>query len=185
MTISSGKFIWYDQMSSDLPGSEKFYSEVVGWSLAPNTMNDQAYTLLAVGKTMVGGLMPIPADAAKSGARPTWMGYISVDNVDAYARKLTAAGGTIFRDPTDIPNVGRFAVVGDPHDAGFVLFRPNGEPPPGGPPAPGTPGTIGWHELQAGDLNSAFAFLFRPVRLDEIGRNRHGADGGLPDIQYR
>jgi hypothetical protein len=32
------------------------------------------------------------------------------------------------------------------------------EPPPGGPPAPGTPGTIGWHELQAGDLNSAFAF---------------------------
>ena len=103
MTISSGKFIWYDQMSNDLPGSEKFYSEVVGWSLAPNTMNDQAYTLLAVGKTMVGGLMPIPADAAKSGARPTWMGYISVDNVDAYARKLTAAGGTIFRDPTDIP----------------------------------------------------------------------------------
>ena len=113
------------------------------------------------------------------------MGYISVDNVDSYARKVTAAGGAIFRDPTDIPNVGRFAVVGDPHDAGFVLFRPNGEPPPGGPPAPGTPGTIGWHELQAGDLNSAFAFLFRPVRLDEIGRNRHGADGDLPDIQYR
>jgi len=178
MTISSGKFIWYDQMSNDLPGSEKFYSEVVGWSLAANTMNDQAYTLLAVGKTMVGGLMPIPADAAKSGARPTWMGYISVDNVDAYARKLTAAGGTIFRDPTDIPNVGRFAVVGDPHDAGFVLFRPNGEPPPGGPPAPGTPGTIGWHELQAGDLNSAFAFysgLFGWTKSDAIAMGPMGA----------
>ena len=178
MTISSGKFIWYDQMSNDLPGSEKFYSEVVGWSLAPNTMNDQAYTLLAVGKTMVGGLMPIQADAAKSGARPTWMGYISVDNVDAYARKLTAAGGTIFRDPTDIPNVGRFAVVGDPHGAGFVLFQPNGEPPPGGPPAPGTPGTIGWHELQAGDLNSAFAFysgLFGWTKSDAIDMGPMGA----------
>jgi hypothetical protein len=53
------KFIWYDQMSNDLPGSERFYSEVIGWSLAANTMNDQAHTLLAVGKTMVGGLMPI------------------------------------------------------------------------------------------------------------------------------
>jgi len=120
MTISSGKFIWYDQMSNDLPGLEKFYSEVVGWSLAANTMNDQAYTLLTVRKTMVGGLMPMPADAAKSGAQPAWMGYISVDNVDACARKVTAAGGAIFRGPTDIPNVGRFAVVGDPHGAGFI-----------------------------------------------------------------
>jgi hypothetical protein len=32
------------------------------------------------------------------------------------------------------------------------------------------------HELQA-YLNSAFAFLFRPVRPDEIGRNRQGAEG--------
>ena len=36
-----GKLVWYDQMSNDLPGSEKFYSKVVGWSLAPNTMNAQ------------------------------------------------------------------------------------------------------------------------------------------------
>ena len=55
-----GKFVWYDQMSNDLPGSEKFYSKVVGWSLAPNTMNAQKYTLLKTGETMVGGLMPIP-----------------------------------------------------------------------------------------------------------------------------
>ena len=51
------------------------------------------------------------------------MGYISVDNVDTHAGKVTAAGGAIFRP--DIPNVGRFAVVGNPHGAGFVLFRPN------------------------------------------------------------
>ena len=55
-----GKFVWYDQMSNDLPGSEKFYSKVVGWDLAPNTMNAQKYTLLKVGDNMVGGLMPIP-----------------------------------------------------------------------------------------------------------------------------
>ena len=51
-----GKFVWYDQMSNDLPGSEKFYSKVVGWSLAPNTMNAQKYTLLKTGENMVGGL---------------------------------------------------------------------------------------------------------------------------------
>ena len=51
-----GKFVWYDQMSNDLAGAEKFYSKVVGWSLAPNTMNAQKYTLLKTGETMVGGL---------------------------------------------------------------------------------------------------------------------------------
>jgi predicted enzyme related to lactoylglutathione lyase len=50
------------------------------------------------------------------------MGYISVDNVDTHAGKVTAAGGAIFRP--DIPNVGRFAVVGNPHGAGFVPVPP-------------------------------------------------------------
>ena len=79
-------------MSNDLPGAEKFYSKVAGWSLAPNTMNAQTYTLLKAGQDMVGGLMPIPEDAAKMGVRPTWMGYIAVNDVKAYADKVKAAG---------------------------------------------------------------------------------------------
>ena len=62
-----GKFIWYDQMSNDLSGAEAFYTKVVGWTAAPNTMNDQRYTILKAGETSVGGLMPIPEDAAKMG----------------------------------------------------------------------------------------------------------------------
>ena len=94
-----GTFVWYDQMSNDLPGAEKFYSKVVGWSLAPNTMNAQTYTLLKAGQDMVGGLMPIPEDAAKMGVRPAWMGYIAVNDVKAYADKVKAAGGAIYREP--------------------------------------------------------------------------------------
>ncbi len=123
----SGKFVWYDQMSNDLPGSEKFYSKVVGWSLAPNTMNAQKYTLLKTGENMVGGLMPIPEDAAKMGVRPAWMGYIAVDDVKKYADKVKAAGGAIHRPPTEIPNIGTFAVVGDPSGAGFLLFKGDGD----------------------------------------------------------
>ncbi|HLY00295.1 MAG TPA: VOC family protein, partial [Roseiarcus sp.] len=106
-----GKFVWYDQMSNDLPGAEKFYSKVVGWSLAPNTMNAQKYTLLKAGETMVGGLMPIPEEAARMGARPAWMGYIAVDDVTKYADKVKGAGGAIHRPPTEIPNVGTFAIA--------------------------------------------------------------------------
>jgi uncharacterized protein len=149
-----GKFVWYDQMSNDLPGSEKFYSKVVGWSLAPNTMNAQKYTLLKAGGTMVGGLMPIPEDAA--GVRPAWMGYIAVDDVKAYADKVKAAGGAIHRPPTAIPSVGTFAVAADPSGAGFLLFKGDGDEAPERDPT--KPGHFGWHELHGGDSGKSFAF---------------------------
>ncbi len=150
-----GKFVWYDQMSNDLAGAEKFYSKVVGWSLEPNTMNAQTYTLLKTGDTMVGGLMPIPPEAA--GVRPAWMGYIAVDDVKTFADKVKAAGGAIHRPPTEIPNVGAFAVAGDPSGAGFLLFKGNegGEAPK---PDPTKPGYVGWHELHGGDPEKSFAF---------------------------
>jgi uncharacterized protein len=151
-----GKFIWYDQMSNDLPGAEKFYSKVVGWTIAPNTMNAQRYSLLKTGDEMVGGLMPIPEDAAKMGVRPAWMGYIAVDDVKAYADKVKASGGAIHRPPTEIPNVGTFAVASDPSGAGFLLFKGNGEAAPAQDPM--KPGHVGWHELHGGDPEQSFAF---------------------------
>src|SRR5574337_1864668 len=92
-----GKFTWYDQMSNDLPGAEKFYSKVVGWTLAPTTMNAQKYTLLKAGETTVGGLMAIPEEAARMGVSPAWTGYVAVDDVKAYADEVKAQGGTVQR----------------------------------------------------------------------------------------
>ncbi len=150
----NGTFVWYDQMSHDPAAAGAFYGKVVGWDLAPNSMNDQPYTLLKAGAAMVGGLMPIPADA--QGVRPAWMGYIAVDDVAAYSDKVRAAGGTIHRGPQEIPNVGTFAVAGDPHGAGFLLFKGNGDGTI--TPEQAAPGHIGWHELHAGDGPNAFAF---------------------------
>ena len=149
-----GAFVWYDQMSNDLPGSERFYAKVVGWTLAPNAMNDQRYTLLKAGDAMIGGLMPIPEHAA--GVPPAWMGYVAVDDVAAYADRVKAAGGTIRRGPTEIPNVGTFAIAGDPDGAGFLLFRGSGGEAPAYDPKGS--GHVGWRELNAGDGPKAFAF---------------------------
>ena len=100
--------------------------------------------------------MPIPEDAAKMGARPAWMGYIAVDDVKKYADKVKAAGGVIHRPPTEIPNVGTFAVAGDPSGAGFLLFKGDGGEAPMQDPM--KPGHIGWHELHGGDPEKSFAF---------------------------
>ena len=118
------KFVWYDVMTTDLQAAEVFYRKAIGWETKDSGMPGHAYTLLSAGPTMVGGMMPIPEEAARNGARPAWSGYIAVDDVDAYADKVKAAGGAIHRPPTDIPEVGRFAVAADPQGAVFFLFKP-------------------------------------------------------------
>src|SRR5262249_56120974 len=111
-----------------------------------------------------GGLLAIPEDAARGGVLPAWMGYVAVDDVDVYAKRVKAAGGTVHRGPEDIPGVGRFAVAGDPHGAGFMLFKGMGDEAPTPAPA-GTPGHIGWRELPPGHPQGALAFHSPPFRL--------------------
>ena len=157
MTGKAGHFVWYDVMTSDTKAAQSFYCSVIGWEAKDSGMTDRAYTLFSAGPVTVGGLMPIPDEARAMGARPGWTGYIAVDDVDAYAARVKAAGGAVHRAPDDIPGVGRFAVVADPHGAVFILFKGASDE---GPPAavPGTPGHVGWHELHAGDGEKAFAF---------------------------
>jgi predicted enzyme related to lactoylglutathione lyase len=187
MTTQQGKFVWYDVMTSDSKAAEAFYRSVIGWDAKDSGMPNGGYTLLSAGSSMVAGLMPIPPEACAHGAKPSWSGYIGVDDVDTMAARVTAAGGAIHRAPQDIPGVGRFAVAADPHGAGFVLFHPNGEAP-SPPPPPNAPGHVGWHELRAGDRESDFAFysgLFGWTKADAIDMGPMGvyqifATGGAP-----
>ena len=132
MTGKAGHFVWYDVMTSDTKAAQSFYCSVIGWDAKDSGMTDRSYTLFSAGPVMVGGLMPIPDEARAMGARPAWTGYIAVDDVDAYAERVKAAGGAVHRAPDDIPGVGRFAVVADPHGAVFILFKGASDE---GPPA--------------------------------------------------
>jgi predicted enzyme related to lactoylglutathione lyase len=42
-------------------------------------------------------------------------------NVDDTAKQAVALGGKIHKEPTDIPKVGRFAVIADPQGAAFAI----------------------------------------------------------------
>ena len=84
------------------------------------------------------------------------MGYVAVDDVAAYVGKVKEAGGVTHRGPTEIPNVGTFAVAGDPDGAGFLIFKGNSSEAPAYEPM--GLGHVGWRELNAGDGERAFAF---------------------------
>jgi predicted enzyme related to lactoylglutathione lyase len=155
MSGSQGSFVWYELLTSDVAAAKDFYKKVIGWNYQDVPMPGMTYTLLQVGETQVGGLMAVPSEARDAGMRPHWAGYVSVPDVDEAAANVTRAGGTIHRPPTDIPDVGRFAVVADPLGAVFNLFKsPN-------LPARATglvPGYVGWHELHSNDWPKAYNF---------------------------
>ena len=163
MSDLHGQFCWCELMTTDDAAATAFYRDVIGWTPHDSGMPNMRYTILNAGgpngdKTGVGGIMPMPPPLLDGGARPSWVGYVAVDDVDASAGRVTELGGTVHKPAQDIPGVGRFAVAADPHGAVFTLFRPlpSEQAPPA--PAPGTPGHVGWHELHAGDREAAFAF---------------------------
>ncbi|HLI66010.1 MAG TPA: VOC family protein [Caulobacteraceae bacterium] len=163
------RFMWYELQTTDTVAAEAFYKTVVGWTTDKMGEGPLTYTIFNAGRGGVAG-MPIldPGDVA---AGPLWMGYIGVDDVDAYAERVKAKGGTVHIPPADIPGVGRFSMVTDPLGAAFTLFKGN---QPEGPPTAqdGETGYFGWHELLAGGPpDVAFGFyadVFGFAKLDSF-----------------
>ncbi len=156
--MSAAHFVWYELMTADAPAAIDFYKQVVGWGTQDSGMPGGIYTLMMVGEAQVAGVMQTPDELKAIGAPSAWSGYVAVDDVDAMAARLLAAGGKVLRPPEDIPgDIGRFAVVADPQNASFMLFKPSRNDPPPMPPA-GAPGTTGWHELRAMDGPAVFDF---------------------------
>jgi len=123
MTNKHGDFIWYELMTSEPDAAQEFYGALVGWTFKFSGQPDMDYRLFSMGDTEVGGLMPLTSEMTDGGARPCWLGYIGVDDVDASVAKIKASGGAVHTEPWDIPGVGRMAFVVDPQGASFYIMK--------------------------------------------------------------
>jgi predicted enzyme related to lactoylglutathione lyase len=169
---SHGRFIWYELLTTDMAAAMAFYTKVVGWGAWDASMPGRPYILFSAGPAPVGGMMLLPDDAHAGGVKPSWIGYVGVDDVDATAERILRLGGAVHVPPTDAADTSRFAIVADPQTARLALFKwlkPGQEPPAD----PGAPGRVGWHELLAADCEKALAFygeLFGWQKADaEVG----------------
>lgn len=159
MTDRTGQFFWYELMTSDPTAAETFYKAVVGWTAEPFG-GDPAmpYTVISGSAGAMGGIMGIPPEAEQCGMKPWWGGYIASADVDADAERLTKAGAEVRRPAEDIPGVGRFAVIGDPGDATFMLLKGESDEEMPAPPPMAT-GHVAWHELHSSDAAASVTFL--------------------------
>lgn len=119
-----GSICWNELWTSDMPGASRFYSAIFGWGLKLTDMG-MPYTEIHNGSEPIGGMFQMDGPDFE-GIPPGWTLYFAVENCDQAADRVVALGGSINTPPTDIPNVGRFAVVNDPQGAVFALIRLNG-----------------------------------------------------------
>jgi uncharacterized protein len=154
---SHGRFVWYELMTTDMAAAKAFYTSVIGWGSQDASMPGFTYTLFTAGETSVSGLMALPADAKRMGAKPIWIGYVGVDDVDVAAAGITRLGGALLVPPTDISDISRISVATDPQMATVAMFKWK-NPGQQQPFDPEKPGHVSWHELLAADWQKAFAF---------------------------
>jgi predicted enzyme related to lactoylglutathione lyase len=143
-------------MTTDVEAAKNFYTEVIGWNTAEWEGGPTPYTMWQVGDDSIGGVMELPEEARKAGAPSHWLAYVAVPNVDETAALAVELGGTVYREPTDIPSVGRFTVLADPLGSPFAAFTPEGDMPLHEGKA--RHGDFSWNELNTTDYEKAFEF---------------------------
>jgi uncharacterized protein len=156
MPNKQGDFIWYELITPDPDAAERFYRPLLGWSVKDSGHPGMDYRILSTADASVGGLMRTPDGM---GMPPAWLGYVAVDDVDAAAAGVKAAGGAVHMGPQDIPNVGRLAFVADPQGAMFYVMRgASDETSLAFASDRPREGHVAWNELMSADQAGAWTF---------------------------
>jgi predicted enzyme related to lactoylglutathione lyase len=142
---------WVDLASSDPAASRQFYGSLFGWDVEVNPDPQYGgYGLARIGgkdAAGIGGMMDPKAPTA-------WSLYIGTDDIEALARRVTDAGGTVVMPPFDVGDQGRMAVFQDPTGAFISSWQGTRM----GGFQTNAPNSYGWGELNARGVDRAVPF---------------------------
>jgi predicted enzyme related to lactoylglutathione lyase len=117
-----GTFVWNELMTRDTDEAVEFFGKTLGWTAKPGDLPDMPYTEFQLNGRSVAGLMPMTGDEWPADLPNHWMVYFGVVDCDAACEKVKELGGLVSVQPTDIPGIGRFAVVSDADGAYFAVM---------------------------------------------------------------
>jgi uncharacterized protein len=160
ITMSSaeirGRFVWHDLLTTDTKAAGRFYPRVAGWKSQPWEKN-ASYTLWVNDTNPLGGVTRMPEEM--SGTPAHWMPHIGTPNIAGTVETARDLGGKVCREVTELPEVGAYAVLGDPQGATFAVYQPGPMPEGSAPPSPAVgEGDFCWHELATTDPDAALNF---------------------------
>lgn len=176
MTNPHGSFIWYELLTADPKAAKAFYDAVVGWNIGEPMPGGMDYRGINAPDGMAGGVMGLNADMLANGAKPIWLGYFGVDDVDAAVASIVADGGQVHLPAFDVPEVGRIAMVSDPQGIPFYVMRGASDQSSTAYQRMGI-GHVSWNELFAPDDAAALAFYGKQFNVTAAGSMPMGEMG--------
>jgi len=140
---------WVDTTQPDPEAAVAFYSGLFGWELE-NVMPPESPQPYFIGRLPGGDVA-----AVSSGEAAAWNTYVWVDDAEATAARVHAAGGTVLMPPGDTGDAGRMAIFADPAGAAFRVWQPGRHR---GAAVVNEPGSLNFNDLNTRDVEAAGAF---------------------------
>jgi predicted enzyme related to lactoylglutathione lyase len=193
MTMANpiGSFVWYELMTPDPDAAAAFYGAVIGWKISaqpsPEAVGVDYRMIVRDDGGMAGGVLKLTDEMIAHKARPWWLPYLYVPDVDTAVAAIEAEGGKVAMPATDLP-VGRIAMVIDPQSVPIYLITP--VPPPGQPDAATdvfdehAAQRVRWNELASPDLDGSLAFYAAHFGFEFNERMPIGAMGDYCFVEH-
>ena len=164
-TYPSGVPCWVDTEQPDVDAARRFYEGLFGWTFQDAMPADAParYLIASLDGKDVAAIGSAEVDAGAE-----WNTYIAVDDADATAAAVRAAGGPITREAVDVGPAGRLAVCADSRGVRFRLWRARRRL---GAQVVNEPGSWNFSDLHTGDPAAAAAF-YAPLfgwEFDDVG----------------
>lgn len=178
--VGDGFIVWYDVMSVDEAATSTFYSALFGWDFSSDPRPNDGYRMAMFQGQGFGGSMPWQTENGRS----AWMIYIQVTGIEELVARAREQGASIYVELMEIPDVGKFAMLGDPTGAALYLLELLPQRRAVSTGYGRGPGHIIWNELITTDIAQAAAFYrdivgweLVPMSDDPLGYTVAKVDG--------
>jgi predicted enzyme related to lactoylglutathione lyase len=142
---------WVDLSSTDAEASRDFYAKVFGWKVDVDPDPQYGgYALARLGDQDVAGIGPAMAPNTPT----VWNIYIGTSDIEALAKRVQSADGTVIAAPFDVGDQGKMAVFQDPSGAYISAWQGSRM----GGFQTDAPNSFGWAELNARGIDKATPF---------------------------
>jgi hypothetical protein len=187
-SYAPGTFCWADLGTTDASAAQEFYTGLFGWDAdALPAGEGGVYVMFRKDGRDVAALYEM-GESERNQLNAHWSSYVSVEDVEATARRAGELEAAIVAEPFDVMDSGRMAVLRDPTGAHVHLWQPGRH---AGAGRVNEPGCIVWNELATPDVERAGAFYHELLGWDAEGdptgyatiRLGDGINGGMRPLR--